>query len=60
MIIGDDDRAGLEAIVGDRNQRRKHVQRLQIALLSADRLPVAEVASQPAVWRWQRRFAEKA
>ena len=46
-----------------RNQRRKHAQRAQIVLLSADRLPVAEVArqasvSRPAVWRWQRRFAE--
>ena len=32
-------------------------------LLSADRLPVLEVAglakvSQPAVWRWQRHYAE--
>jgi len=64
VIVGDDDRARLEAIVGDRNQRRKHVQRAQIVLLSADRLPVAEVArqasvSRPAVWRWQRRFAEQ-
>jgi transposase len=64
VIVRDDDRARLEAIVGDRNQRRKHVQRAQIVLLSADRLPVAEVArqasvSRPAVWRWQRRFAEQ-
>ena len=64
LIIGDEDRALLEAIVGDRNQRRKHVQRAQIVLLSGDRLPVAEVArqarvSRPAVWRWQRRFAEQ-
>jgi transposase len=63
VIVGDDDRARLEVIVKDRNQRRKHVQRAQIVLLSAYRLPVAEVArqasvSRPAVWRWQRRFAE--
>ena len=63
VIVGDDDRARLEVIVKDRNQRRKHVQRAQIKLLSAYRLPVAEVArqasvSRPAVWRWQRRFAE--
>jgi transposase len=62
VIVGDD-RARLEVIVKDRNQRRKHVQRAQIVLLSAYRLPVAEVArqasvSRPAVWRWQRRFAE--
>ena len=87
VIVSADDRARLEAIVGDRNQRRKHVQRAQIVLLSADRLPVAKVArqvsvsrngryavftwlavaevarragvSRPAVWRWQRRFAEQ-
>jgi transposase len=64
VIVGGDDRARLEAIVADRNQRRKHAQRAQIVLLSAERLTVAEVArqagvSRPAVWRWQRRFAEE-
>ena len=41
VIVGDDDRVRLEAIVKDRNQRRKHVQRAQFVLLSADRRPVA-------------------
>ena len=64
VIVRDDDRARLEAIVKDRNQRQKHMQRARIVLLSADRLPVAAVArqagvSRPAVWRWQRRFAEQ-
>jgi hypothetical protein len=64
VIVRDDDRARLEAIIGDRSQRRKHVQRAQIVVLSAARLAVAEVArqarmSRPAVWRWQRRFAEQ-
>jgi transposase/transposase-like protein len=64
VIVSDDDRARLEAIVGDRNRRHKHVQRAEIVLLSAERLTVAEVArrvgvSRPAVWRWQRRFAEQ-
>ena len=64
VIVRDDDRARLAAIVGDRNQRRKHVQRAEIVLLSAERMTVAEVArragvSRPAVWRWQRRFAEQ-
>jgi transposase-like protein len=64
VIVRDDDRARLEAIVGDRNRRHKHVQRARIVLLSADRLAVAAVArrvgvSRPAVWRWQRRFAEQ-
>jgi transposase len=64
VIVSDDDRARLEAIVGDRNHSHKHVQRARIVLLSAERLAVAEVArragiSRAAVWRWQRRFAEQ-
>jgi transposase len=40
------------------------VQRANIILFSADRLPVLEVArragvSRPAVWRWQARYAEQ-
>ena len=36
---------------------------MRIVLLSAERLPVAEIArrtgvSRPSVWRWQSRFAE--
>lgn len=63
VIVRDDDRARLKAIVGDRNQRQKHVQRARIVLLSAERLAIAEVArragvSRPAVWRWQRPYAE--
>ena len=42
----------------------KHVQRAQIILLSAERLPVLKIAkrvgvSRPMVWRWQQRFAEE-
>jgi hypothetical protein len=42
----------------------KHVQRAQIILLSAERLPVLEIAkrvgiSRPMVWCWQQRFAEE-
>ena len=53
----------LAAIVGDRNRPQKHVARARIVLLSADRLDVAAIArragiSRPAVWRWQRRYAE--
>ena len=64
VIVSDDDRARLEAIVRDRNHSHKHVQRARLVLLSAERLAVAEVArragvSRPAVWRWQRRFAEQ-
>ena len=54
----------LKRTIGDRNYRLKHVQRAKIVLLSVDRLPVSEVArragvSRPAVWCWQRRFAEE-
>jgi transposase len=57
------DRARLEAIVADRNRAQKHVARARIILASAEQVTVAEVArraavGRPAVWRWQRRFAE--
>jgi transposase len=62
-LVSAADRARLEAIVADRNRAQKHVARARIILGSADRLAVAEVArragvGRPAVWRWQRRFAE--
>ena len=49
--------------MADRNRAQKHVARARIVLGSADRLTVAEIArraavGRPAVWRWQRRFAE--
>src|SRR3954466_2486736 len=63
LVVSAGDRARLEAIVADRNRSRKHVARARLVLLSADRLDVATVArrarvSRPAVWRWQRRYAE--
>jgi len=62
-VVSAEDRARLEAIVADRNRAQKHVARARIILGSAERLKVAEVArgarvGRPAVWRWQRRFAE--
>jgi len=64
VIVGPEDRARLAAVVGDRNRPQKHAQRATIILLSAERLPVQEVArragvSRPAVWRWQVRYAEQ-
>lgn len=63
VVVSAADRARLAAIVGDRSKPLKHVQRARIILYSADRLPVLEVArraevSRPAVWRWQRHYAE--
>ena len=56
VVVDAGDRARLATIAADRNRPQKHVQRARIILLSADRLPVAEVArqaaaSRPAVWR---------
>lgn len=63
VLVNAEDRARLAAIAGDRSRPHKHVLRARIVLRSADRLPVLDVArrvgvSRPAVWRWQRRFAE--
>jgi hypothetical protein len=44
VIVGDADRARLEAIVGDRNRLLKHTQRARIVLLSGEKLPVPQVA----------------
>jgi hypothetical protein len=54
----------LAAVVEDRNRPQKHIQRVRIILLSAERLTVLDVAarsgaSRPSVWRWQQRFAEE-
>jgi transposase len=62
-LVSAADRARLAAIVADRNRPQKHAARARIILHSAERLDVAGVAkragsSRPAVWRWQRRFAE--
>src|SRR5262249_15009289 len=63
VVVSDGDRVRLEAIIGDRTRPVKHVQRARIVLLSAERLPVLQVAgragvSRPAVWRGQRGCAE--
>ena len=63
LVVNDGDRSRLASIAADRNRPQKHVQRARIVRLSAERLPVAEVArhagvSSPAVWRWQMRHAE--
>jgi Homeodomain-like domain len=62
-LVSAEDRQRLAAIVADRNCPQKHVIRVRIVLLSSERRDVAAVAreagiSRPAVWRWQRRYAE--
>jgi transposase len=63
VLVGAEDRARLAAILGDRSRPLKYVQRAGIVLLSAEQLPVLEIArrvgvSRPAVWRWQQRYGE--
>ena len=64
ILLSAEDRARLAAVIDDRNSPQKHARRAHIILLSADRLPVIEVARQtgvgrPTIWRWQQRFAEE-
>ena len=64
IILSPEDRARLAAVIGDRNSPQKHVQRAKIVLHSDERRSVLDVArrsgvSRPAVWRWQRRYAEQ-
>jgi predicted alpha/beta hydrolase family esterase len=63
VVLSTAERVQLAAIVADRNRPRKHVERAQIVLASADRRAAQQVAhsigvSRPTVWRWQQRFAE--
>jgi transposase len=63
VIVSAEDRARLAAIAGDRSRPLKHMQRARIVLHSADGLTAQEVSrraevSRPAVWRWQRHYAE--
>jgi transposase len=63
VVLSAAEREQLAAIAADRNQPRKHIERAQIVLASADRRPAHQVAqsigvSRPTVWRSQQRFAE--
>lgn len=49
VIVSPEDRARLAAVIGDRSRPLKHTQRARIVLLSADRLPVLEIARQTGV-----------
>src|SRR6516164_684882 len=63
VIVSAADRERLQAIIGDRNQPRKYIERACLVLASAEREPAQRVAagvgvSRPTVWRWQQRYAE--
>jgi len=54
----------LTAVLQDHNRLHRHVQRAKIILYSAEMRSVLDVArlsgvSRPAIWRWQRRYAEQ-
>jgi Homeodomain-like domain len=56
LLLSAQHSADLEGVIEDRWRSAKHVQRAQIILLSAERLPVLEIAnragiSRPMVWR---------
>jgi transposase len=64
IILSAENRLRLAAVIENRNSLQKHVQRARIVLHSAERRSVLDVArlsgvSRPAVWRWQKRFAEQ-
>ena len=64
LLLSAQHSADLQGVIEDRGRPVKHVQRAQVILLSAERLPVLEIAkrvgvSRPMVWRWQQRFAEE-
>ena len=64
IILRAIERERLAAIVSDRNRQRKHIERAQVVLASAEGKPVQRIATQlgvsrPMVWRWQQRFAEE-
>ena len=55
------DRLRLEAIIGDRNAKQKHVKRAKVILATADGCGTNEIMRRsqlckPVVWRWQERF----
>ena len=61
LYLGPADRAKLEAIVADRNSRRKCCWRAEIVLATADGLGTSAIMrrtgkSKPCVWRWQERY----
>jgi hypothetical protein len=49
LLLSAEDRAGLHGLIEDRRRPVKHVQRAQIVLLSADRLPVLEIAKRVGI-----------
>jgi winged helix-turn helix protein len=58
------DRLRLEAIVGDRNAKQKHVKRAKVILATADGCGTNEIMRRselckPVVWRWQERFMQE-
>src|SRR5216684_2268684 len=61
LHLGAADRAGLEAVVANRNSPQKHVWRAKIVLLTAAGHGTNEIMrrtgkAKTVIWRWQERF----
>ncbi len=59
VIVGAEDRARLDAVVGDRRRPLKHVNRALFFLASANRSPVVEVAQASMPTRQSGCFLKK-
>jgi hypothetical protein len=64
LYLSPADRAGLEAVIADRNTARKLVWRAEIVLATADGCGTVEImrrakTSKPRVWRWQARYLDE-
>ena len=54
VIVNAEDRERLAAVIGDRNRPLKQILRARIVVLSAERLPVHEIARERAPFRRHR------
>src|SRR3977135_213553 len=64
ITVTPEDRLRLEAIVGDRNAKQKHVKRAKVILATADGCGTNEIMRRselckPVVWRWQEGFVRE-
>ncbi len=64
LYLGPADRAGLQALITNRNTARKLVWRAEIALATSDGHGTFEImrrarTSKPTVWRWQARYLDE-
>ena len=64
LDLGPAERSELQALITNRNTRRKLVWRCEIVLATADGHATFEImrrasTSKPTVWRWQQRYLDE-